>query len=224
MGSPRCMCEFEEVVGGADHRPLASDLVETTQRELSEASSVLDLTKDGLDDLFAQAIAAAPASPFELGGHGGNTRAGAPPFAAAAWVIVPGPAGGDEAIDPATGQMSQIGFRAETCVGGHFFGIGAKHGACRAQQWLEAACIGRAGLQALGDDDLMCSIDRDLSVVARNHTGLDRLDAAVRIGEVALRAIRRSSVGPAWRRGRPARHTRGWPGSIVGYDGQDDPA
>jgi len=67
------MCEFEQVVGGADHRPLASDLVETAQQELSEASDVLDLTKDGLDDLFAQSIAAAPAGTFELGGHGGNT-------------------------------------------------------------------------------------------------------------------------------------------------------
>src|SRR4051794_41067858 len=112
MGSPCCMCEFEQVVGGADHRPLASDLIEAAQQELSEASGVLDLTKDRLHDLFAQAITAAPAATFELGGHGGNTRAGAPPFATAARVIVPGPAGGDEAVDPAAGQMSQIGFRA----------------------------------------------------------------------------------------------------------------
>jgi hypothetical protein len=47
---------------------------------------------------------------------------------------------------------------------------------------------------------LMRSIDRDLSVVACNHTGLGRLDAAIRIGEVALRAIGRPAVGPAGRR------------------------
>jgi len=91
--------KLKEVVGGADHRPLASDLVETTQQKLSEASGVLDLTTDGLDDLFAQAIAAAPAAPFELGGHGGDTRAAPPSFATAARVVVPGAAGGDEGID-----------------------------------------------------------------------------------------------------------------------------
>src|SRR5437867_3265541 len=126
MSSPCCMCEFEQVVGGADHRPFASDLVEAAQQELSEASGLLDLTKDGLDDLLAQAIAAAPAASFELGGHGGNTRAAAPSFATAARIVVPGSAGGDEGIDPAASEMRQIGFRAETCVRGHFFGIGAK--------------------------------------------------------------------------------------------------
>ena len=56
MESPCCLGELEEVVGGADHCPLSSDLFEAAQQELAEASGVFDLTKDGLDDLFAQAI------------------------------------------------------------------------------------------------------------------------------------------------------------------------
>ena len=55
MESPCCLGELEEVVGGADHCPLSSDLFEAAQQELAEASGVFDLTKDGLDDLFAQA-------------------------------------------------------------------------------------------------------------------------------------------------------------------------
>lgn len=56
--------QFEEVVGGADHRLFASDLIEPTQEELPEAFGLLDLPKDGLDNLFSQAVAASPASRF----------------------------------------------------------------------------------------------------------------------------------------------------------------
>jgi len=60
-------------MGGADHSPFASHLIETSQQELPEASGVLDLTEDGLDDLLAQSIAAAPSGAFEFERHGGET-------------------------------------------------------------------------------------------------------------------------------------------------------
>jgi hypothetical protein len=60
MGPSRRRCEVEEVVDGAHHRPLFSDLVEAAQQEVAEASGSLDLTEYRLDDLLSQAIAAAP--------------------------------------------------------------------------------------------------------------------------------------------------------------------
>jgi hypothetical protein len=53
----------------------------------------------------------------------------------------------------------------------------------------------------LGDDDLGVGVDRDLGVVASDKAGPDRLDAAVGIGEVALRAVGRL---PVWTALRPA--------------------
>src|ERR1700687_413090 len=49
-----CGCEFCEVVGGADHGPFGFDLVDAAQEKLAEASCLLDLAEDGLDDLFSQ--------------------------------------------------------------------------------------------------------------------------------------------------------------------------
>src|SRR5687767_8637122 len=51
-----CACQLEQVVGGADERPFASGVVETSEEELSEASGLLDLAEDGLDDLLSQAV------------------------------------------------------------------------------------------------------------------------------------------------------------------------
>jgi hypothetical protein len=56
-------------VGGADHRPFASDLVETSEQELSKASGAFDLTENGFDDLLAQSVAAASPGAFELEGQ-----------------------------------------------------------------------------------------------------------------------------------------------------------
>src|SRR5258708_12085465 len=53
--------ELEQIVDGADHRPLGSDLVEAAQEELAEASGMLDLAEHRFDDLLSQAVAAAPA-------------------------------------------------------------------------------------------------------------------------------------------------------------------
>src|ERR671930_11652 len=159
MGSPRGICELEQVVGGADHRPFASDLLETSKQELSEASGIFDLTENGFDDLLAQSITAASPGAFELERYGRDTRA-APPSALTARVVVavPRSARGHKGFDAAAGQMGEIGIGAEPSVGRELLGIAAKDGARRAEQWLEAARIDRARLHALGNDDLMRAI------------------------------------------------------------------
>src|ERR1700686_1580475 len=78
MTSPRGLGEFEQVVDGADHRPLGSDLVEAAQEELAEASGMLDLAEHRFDDLLSQAVAAAPAGALEFCRHGGLARAFGP--------------------------------------------------------------------------------------------------------------------------------------------------
>ena len=59
-------------MGGADQRPFESDLAEPTEEELPEASGLLYLAEDGLDDLLSQAITAASAGAAEAVGHGGQ--------------------------------------------------------------------------------------------------------------------------------------------------------
>ena len=66
MTSPRCVGELEQIVGGADHRPLRSDLVEAAQEELAKAAGMFDLAEQRFDDLLSQAVAAAPAGALEL--------------------------------------------------------------------------------------------------------------------------------------------------------------
>src|SRR5260370_5811562 len=75
MTSPGCVGEPEQIVDGADHRPLGSDLVEAAQEELAEASGMLDLAEHRFDDLLSQAVAAAPARALEFCRHGGLARA-----------------------------------------------------------------------------------------------------------------------------------------------------
>src|SRR5487761_156193 len=62
-------CELGEVVGGADQRPFACHLVDATQEELPEASGLLDLSEDGLDNLLSEPVAATAPGAFEGGPH-----------------------------------------------------------------------------------------------------------------------------------------------------------
>src|SRR5689334_16880332 len=187
MGSPCGVCELEQVVGGADHCPFLSDLVEPAEKELAKAPGMLDLTEHRLGNLLAQPIATAPARAFELCGHGSNTRSTAPTLATAVGLAVPYPARGDVAVDPAACEVEEIFFRAEASVSGNFLWVGAKYGAHRGQQRFESTGIGRAGLQPLGDDDLMRGIYCYLGIVAGNYARFGGLDPAIRISEVALR-------------------------------------
>jgi hypothetical protein len=56
-------------VGGADHGPFASDLVEPSEEELSEASGLLDLTEYRLGGVFSQPISATSPSTSNLVSH-----------------------------------------------------------------------------------------------------------------------------------------------------------
>jgi hypothetical protein len=51
-------------VSGANHRPLAFDLIEPSEQELSEFPNLLDLTEPRLDDLLSGATAAAAPGPL----------------------------------------------------------------------------------------------------------------------------------------------------------------
>src|SRR5258708_37562632 len=106
--------------------------------------------------------------------------------------------------------MEEIGIGAKAGVSRDFVGIATKHGARRGEQRLEPARIDRAGLHALGDDDLMRAIDRDLSIVTLHHAAaIDLQDTAVRIGGVALCLIRRSAIRATLWPTRPAHHPPG---------------
>ena len=74
MPSPCSVGQLGQIVDGASHRPLASDLVEAPRQELPEASGLLDLSEHRLDDLLAQPVAATPAGALELPCHGGLAR------------------------------------------------------------------------------------------------------------------------------------------------------
>src|SRR5260370_912617 len=78
MTSPCCVSELEQIVDGADHRPLGSDLVEAAQEELVEASGVFDLAEHRFDDLLSQAVAATPAGALAVCRHGRLARASRP--------------------------------------------------------------------------------------------------------------------------------------------------
>ena len=61
--------ELEEVVGGADRGPCASDLIQPSREELSEASGLLDLSECRLDGVFSQPISAKSPGASHLGYH-----------------------------------------------------------------------------------------------------------------------------------------------------------
>ena len=52
--------QFEQVVAGADQRPLAVDLLQSSQQELPEAPARLDLAEDRLHRLHAQGVTLGP--------------------------------------------------------------------------------------------------------------------------------------------------------------------
>jgi transposase InsO family protein len=64
--------------------------------------------------------------------------------------------------------------------------------------------IGRVGHEVVRDDHLMRGVDRDLTVVALHEAVARGQDAAVRVGEVALRPVRRPTILTAQRPALPA--------------------
>ena len=126
--------QLEQIVDGAEHRPFLLHLVKASQQELPETSGVLDLTENGLDDLFAQAIAAAPSGAPEFERHGGDARSFFAPVSAGLGLRAASATGGDISSDAATSEMDQIGFAAIARVGGDLFGIGLERAAYGAEQ------------------------------------------------------------------------------------------
>src|SRR5579883_983462 len=164
------LCELEQVVGGADHRPFLSDLVEAAEQELSKASGRFALAEHRLDDLLSEAISAAPAGAAELRCHGGDARALArSALAGRVAAAMPRPARGEIGGDAPPGEEGEIGLVAISGIGREFGGTGAQGAADRLDQGHERAAVRGAGLHALRDDDLVRAIDGDLRIVALDH-------------------------------------------------------
>ena len=109
MTSPCGVGQFEQIMDGANHRPLASDLVETPQQELPEASGLLDLSEHRLDDLLALPVAATPAGALELPCHGGLARPFRPLSRTRRMLLaVARPSRGEVASDAAASEMAEV--------------------------------------------------------------------------------------------------------------------
>src|SRR5271165_4538986 len=121
MISPCCVGELEQIVDGADHRPLGSDLVEAAQEELAEASGMFDLAEHRFDDLLSQAVAAAPAGALEFCRHGGLARSFGPASRAGGMGLAMAcPAGSEVSGDAAAGEMGEVLLVAIAGIGGDF--------------------------------------------------------------------------------------------------------
>src|SRR5258708_12986103 len=124
MTSPCCVSELEQIVDGADHRPLGSDLVEAAQEELAEASGVFDLAEHRFDDLLSQAVAATPAGALEFCRHGGLARASRPTSRSGGMrLAVARPAGSQIAGDLAATEIGEGLFVTVAGVRGAFLRI-----------------------------------------------------------------------------------------------------
>src|ERR1700716_315506 len=109
MTSPGRFREFEQIVDGADHRPLRSDLVEAAQEELAEASGMFDLAEHRFEVLLSQAVAAAPAGALEFCRHGGLARSFGPASRTGGMRLAMAcPAGSEVSGDPAAGEMGEV--------------------------------------------------------------------------------------------------------------------
>ncbi len=176
--SSACGGEFCEVVGDADHGPFGFDLVDAAQEELAEASCLLDLTEDGLDDLFSQSISASIACALELCAHSGDERAGFElSFCRGRLGAVLLPSGGDVALDPASNERAKIGLRAIACIGRRFIRVLPEIGFDGIEQWRKLRLIAWRVGQRVRHDDLMGAIDGGLCVVALDEAVFGRHSA-----------------------------------------------
>ncbi len=115
-------------MGGAEHGPLASDLVDAVEEELTKASCLLDLPKHRLNDLLAQSIATAMPGPLERRGHGDHPGlALQAPSRDMRLVAAISPASGRHVGPDATlGHGLEIGLAREPCIGGHLDRLAAQ--------------------------------------------------------------------------------------------------
>src|SRR6266851_6035607 len=180
-------CSFSvlgEVVGGADQGPFGADVVEASQQELSEPPGLLDLSEDRLDDLLSEPVSTSPSCPLELVAHGLGERPGDLAFAVGG---VFGPPGRDVSADLAISQGLEVGFAAIAGIGRGFFWLAPEIVFDAIDQRHELIMVARALRQAMGDDDLRRTVHGGLRIEALDVAVLGLQDAALRIGEVALR-------------------------------------
>src|SRR6185312_8580154 len=144
------LCELDEVVGGADQRPLGPHFLDAPQQELAEAPCLLDLSEHRLDDLLPQPIPASPSSPLELGAHRQGERAAlAAPFR---WAI--GTPRGDAGGDAARAECREVGLAQIAAVGRYLDRRAAQVGGDVVDERHDLPVIARRLDQAVGEDDL----------------------------------------------------------------------
>lgn len=165
--SARSFGQLQEVVGDADHRPFASDLIEPMQQELPEASGLLDLPEHRLDDLLSQAVAASAAGLLQARSHGahqGCLRQLAPPcrirlaMACTSWSQI--------GRDPALLQRGKVRLVGKASIARDLTRFAAEMDADVIDQRHETTGVRGVCHEAVRHDDLMGCIDGDLAVVA----------------------------------------------------------
>jgi len=118
-GSPVCRQvrrEFQQIVDGAEQRPLASNARDAPRQEPAEASGLFDLAEHGFDDLLAQPLGAAEAAFPQARTHRLDLRS----FALAAVggsLAMLLPPSGDEAVDATRLHGRQVVLRTIATTG-----------------------------------------------------------------------------------------------------------
>ena len=138
----RCLScgQFCEVVGGADHCPFAFYLVDAAEKELPEASGLLDVSKNGFDGVFLDTASALMFAFSESGAHGLNQLAA---FFTAAWLACPLCC--HIAANRARVDAPEISSRAGAVIGGDFVRHFARIGLDRMQLRRQGVLIREAG-------------------------------------------------------------------------------
>ena len=109
---------------------------------------------------------------------------------------------------PRVARASRLSSRQKPASAESSRGLAPERGGGGREQRHEAGLVGAVGGQALGGDDLMRGVDRDLAVVALDEAVPGLHDPAVGVGEVALRPRGRAAVRGA-RRPAVIDHARG---------------
>src|SRR6266704_3947935 len=106
------LCESEqlqEVVGGADHRPLGTYFLDAAQQELAEAACLFDLSEHRFHYLLSQSVGRFEAVVVDLLSHSLGQRS-ANFSVLGGWVL--GTSGRDIAVDTVCFEPFEIGFAA----------------------------------------------------------------------------------------------------------------
>src|SRR5579883_848415 len=140
----------------------------------------------------------------ELGAHPGEQRAGLErPLGGGGRGPVLLPPRRDVAVDPPPAERAKIGGRAVAGIGRDLLRIALEMGLDGVEQRRELRLIAAVIVEGVRHDDLRRRIDRSLRVVALDVAVLGLQDAAVRIGEIALRLAVGLALRRRWRPAAP---------------------